>query len=796
MKLLFSELHKIWGQRVFALCLAVLVAANLFLLYIGTKPGENSAPAAAYRAVTSDLTGLDTESQQQFINQKLDLVYGVLQVEQVLAQSAGGGEWGIQLRKEYADVLEQYEEIYRNRDYQLYTSDLRTEYYLLSQIKAELDTVAAYPKFLEEVQAKANQLSEISIFQTSANGYNQKNIDKTAQVYAGMGNIKINYSPQKGLFTALDYQFTDLILLAAMLLMASLLVRQERDSGMLEVVRSTPAGRLKTAMAKLAALAASMLVVLLLMYGVNLVYCGLTFGLGPLSRSIQSVPALMRCTMQITVGEYLGRFLLAKWAGAFVMGLWVLLAMLWAQRTFTGWLAALALPVVQWLIRTAIPATSRLNVIKYANLASLMRTNELLGNYRNLYWFDTPVSLPLVEWLSVLVYGGLLLSGFCLLFCRAQLPSAPAFAGFCRKTAKTKSTTVLRQEARKLYLLGGALAILLVFGVYQVWTTVKTESYINAEGIYYAHYMKQLEGPYTKETYVTLQTMQKEFKPIFELQSKMQRGEISPSTYEIQMAAYYGLQEKLNVFQGIVYGNLSYIKENPQAHLVYERGWEKLFGFSGDGDLQDVLWAGVLSCICFGGLFAYEKKGGMQRVLMATPLGRRNTVTHKLMAGSIAATAITLLTYLPHLIVILRDYGLGQFFAPAMSLTQFHWIAAWVPLAGILIWGLVGRFAACFTMMFLLFWLSDCIGNSLASTFVGSLLLCLPPMLSLSGITALRWIGCYPLFHLAELAQRPLDSLAGILCLFIAASVCWLCSQDLYRRWGNADIMKQKENSL
>ena len=42
-------------------------------------------------------------------------------------------------------------------------------------------------------------------------------------------------------------------------------------------------------------------------------------------------------------------------------------------------------------IRAAIPATSRLNVIKYANLASLLQTNELLGNYRNLFWFGSPI---------------------------------------------------------------------------------------------------------------------------------------------------------------------------------------------------------------------------------------------------------------------------------------------------------------------------------------------------------------------------------------------------------------------
>ena len=43
MRLLLAELRKVWGQRIFALCLVVLAAANLFLLYTGTRPGENSA---------------------------------------------------------------------------------------------------------------------------------------------------------------------------------------------------------------------------------------------------------------------------------------------------------------------------------------------------------------------------------------------------------------------------------------------------------------------------------------------------------------------------------------------------------------------------------------------------------------------------------------------------------------------------------------------------------------------------------------------------------------------------------
>ena len=652
----------------------------------------------------------------------------------------------------------------------------------LTQLKAELDTVAGYPQFLEDVQAKAKQLSGISIFNTGKSSYDRANIDKTAAVYAGMGDVAIQYAPQKGLFTALDYPFTDLILLAAMLLVASLLLRHERDSGMLHLVRSMPGGRLHTALAKLGALAVSLLAVLLLLYGVNLAYCGLTFGLGPLSRSIQSVPALMRCTMQITVGQYLVLFLLAKWAGAFVMGLWVMLAALWARRAFAGWCAALALPAAQWLIRQAIPATSRLNVIKYANLASILRTNELLGNYRNLYWFDAPVSLPLVEWLAAILYGILLAGGFCLLFCRGRLAAAPAFAGLRRKAAKTRATTVLRQESRKLFVLCGSAAVLVAFAGWQTFRTVTAESYIDAQEIYYAYYMKQLAGPYTEETRQKLLEMNGEFEPIRQLDAALQSGKITSEAYQAQMGAYYGLQQKMQVFQRILYGNLAYLKEHPNAQLVYESGWKKLFGFSGEGDLQDTLIAGLVSCVCFAGLFAFEHRGGMKRVVMATPLGRRYTLRRKLAVGALGAALVCLFTCLPRFVVVLRDYGLCRPFAPAMSLADYAAIPAGVSLSDLLVFGVLARLAACLCMMLLLMALSEYMGNTLGAMFVGSIAFCLPPLLALSGLSGLRWVGFYPLFHITGLARRA-DVWAGLGALVIALGLGWLAAEKLREAW-------------
>ena len=450
-------------------------------------------------------------------------------------------------------MFDAYEQEYNDKSYTLFTDDLNIEYRLFSQLQSEYDTVAAYNDFLEGVQTKAAQLSGISIFQNDRTGYDLKNIERTAQVYAGLTDTPIEYYPQKGLYTAISYAFTDLILLAAMLLLALILVRQERDNGLLSLIRSLPGGRLKTAIAKLAAFAASLLVVLMVLYGVNLAYCSASFSLGPMNRTIQSVPALMRCTMQITVGQYLFRFLLAKWAGAFVMGLWVMLAALIAKRAAAGWIGALALPLAMYGIRAAIPATSHWNVVKYANMVSLLQTNELLGNYRNLFWFGNPVSLPLVEWLTAAVLGGALFAAFCTVFAKAQLLPAAKHSFALTFSRKTRATSVTHEEGRKLLLMNGAavfLAAFLAFGIYQ---GVTAESYIDADEIYYAYYMKHISGPWSEESRDWIRNQRNEFIPMLETQKRVNSGELSSDA----LLAYSSLQQKYSVYQRVVQSNIN-----------------------------------------------------------------------------------------------------------------------------------------------------------------------------------------------------------------------------------------------
>lgn len=745
MSLLTAELRKVWGNRVFPMLLAVLVAANLLLLWMGTRPTANQPPAAAYHAVGADVAALgsDMAAKSDFLHGKLDEAESLLNLENYYRNLAYGNSVYLQhYREENATLFDQYEQMYLDKSYTLYTDSLTMEYRLFAQLVNEYDTVAGYTDFLDSVQTKANQLAGISIFQNDETGYDLKNIEVTAAVYADLGETAIDYYPQKGLYTAISYAFTDLILLASMLVLALLLVRQERDSGLLSLVRSLPGGRLQTALAKLGAFALSLLAVLALLYGVNLAYCAATFGLGPLTRTIQSVPALMRCTMQITVGQYLFRFLLAKWAGAFVMGLWVMLAALVARRAAAGWAAALAEPLVMFGIRAAIPATSRLNVIKYANLASLLQTNELLGNYRNLYWFGSPIGLPLVEWTAAVVYGGALGFGFCWVFARAQLLSAAKRGFLLGLRHKTHATSIYKEEARKLLLLNGAALVLAAFAGFGIYQGVTAESYIGPDEIYYAYYMKHISGPFTQESYDWLEQQGEEFAPLLEGNSAA-----SGVPYDV-----FSLRQKYIVYNQIINQNINYyLKEHPGAWLVYESGYRELFGFAGDADVQDTLLAGLACALCFSGLFSMERRGGMETILCTTPLGRKRTVRAKLAVSAGVAVLIAAASCLPHLIQVLRDYGLPVLFAPAMSISEFESLPAFVTLSDVLLFWFVCRIAACLCMGAITLTLGRVFGNLLPALFVSAVGYCLPALLSLSGMDGgIEWLGFWPLFHAAN----------------------------------------------
>lgn len=786
-RLACAELRKVWHSQFFLLAFTVLLGVNLFLLWFGTGHTPGSVPPSAYRTLSGEISGMGMEETDAFLHNELARAKGLSHIYQVLREEAwNSGKENEYWRAEYADDFAAYYDMYKAGNFLRYGETLSQEYRFLDGLVLEFEQASGYEEFLDSIEQKAKQLSSISIFANSGSGYDMENIRVTDEAFRGMRGTPIQYYPQKGLMTALGFALTDVVAVFAMVLIATVLVRTERDNGLLALIRATPAGRLRTAAAKLIALGVSLFVVLLGLYGVNLVYCGALYGLGPLSRTIQSVPGLMRSTWKLTVGEYLGCFLLTKWAAAFVCGAWVMLAMLCARRLLTGALGALALFAANLLIRSLIPATSRWNVLKYANLVSLLRTNELLGGYRNLYWLDHPVPLLLVECLAALLFGGLFLTGFCVAFSKAVFTNAPRVRLLIRwKRPRRKSafTTPLRQEAYKLFVMQGAALLLALFAGFQVYTAVTTESYVDADEIYYQYYMKHVEGPLTRESIEWLNEQNEEFRPIYQLQAALRAGTITPEAFQAMMQGYASLQQKMNVFLRVV-AQAKAVQKTPGAQLVYETGWLRLLDYTDTADLPDTLWAAILCAICFSGLFSVERQTGMVHVIGTMPLGRRYTVRCKLRLSLSVCAVLTALSLLPRVWVSARDYGLGTWFAAVNNIGEYAAAPA-LPLLFLFLLLFSARFAAVACMACVTLALSERIGNTFGALFASLLLFALPPLLSVCGLTAAKWASLYPLFHTGALF-RTAEQVACFMLLFISAAVCWLCREYLHARFARA----------
>ncbi|MEG1699056.1 MAG: hypothetical protein RR271_05475 [Oscillospiraceae bacterium] len=788
-----AELAKVWRSRVFLLLLTGLLCINLFLLWVVTNPLQGAYSSHAYRTMNVNLQGLSMREKSDFINEEFRKTQGLAVIDGVVRMEAyNQGKPDTYARERYAAEFAEFYEIYKAKSYLTYNDTLAKEYKFLQKMQAECETVYGYEGFLDSVAQKATQLSGISIFAESADGYDMKNITATAAAYEGMRGVPIDYTPQMGLFTALDFSLTDVIAVFAMLLIATVLVRSERDSGLLNIIRATPAGRLKTAGAKLFSLTISLAGVLVLLYGVNLLYCGGVYGLGSLSRSIQSVPALMRSTLLLNVGQYIGLFLFTKWLAAVVAGVWVMLCMLVAKRAFGGTLGALSLLGLNLFIRTIIPATSRFNVLKYANLVSLLRTNELIGGYRNLYWFSSPVSIVLVE--GAMAAGCFVL--FTALFCRAfahwQLRSSgrlalPRALSFLLQLRKKRPivTTVQRTEWRKLLLMNGALLFVLLFAGYQVYTALNTQSYIDADEIYYSHYIKQVQGPVTQEKIDLLKTQWEEFRPLAELDAQLRAGEITSEQYQMMMGAYANLQQKYNAYNRVL-SKFEYFKTHPRAQFVYESSYLKLFDTADRNDVTDTLLASLLCVLCFAGFFAMERQSGVARVIAATPLGRSATVKAKLRCANWLCGALALLSVLPRVWIVLRDYGLGAFFAPSYSMAEFDGTPE-IPLFFLLLLFPLARFVALRLVAGVTLVLSQKLGNLFSALFAGGIIFSLPLLLSLSGLSNAKWLSVYPLFHTAALFANTAEMVAALFVLGICGAGIYCGNWYLQEHFGQTE---------
>ena len=773
-RLLLAEYKKLLGSRMLQLGVLFLLGANFFFLYIS---GSRSAiQPSAYRSAIAALQGMPLEEQAAFLEEKIDLLSNLNQVELVYREYAQGhtGGW----TAETIHIVSQYKDRYLQGGFLEFSDTIEDELLLSKLLLQEVYTVQGYPDFLNEIQEKAQQLGNISIFQQSSETQRENELACTA--YAGLQGTQITYAPQKGILQALNFKMSDVFLVFGVLLFAFWAVRSEIESGMMRYVHSFSRGRGQTALAKLAAIWGATGGMTLLLYGANLLWCALSYGFGPLDRSIQSLPSFLRCPYPLTIAQYIGVFLLAKWAAACVMGTCILAICTAMRKAWAAGAFSLLFVGVCALLYWQIPGAGRWNVLKYATPVSLLQTNELVGGWQCLHWFGTPVPRHIVALCAALAYIGAAAVYFLCFQCRSFIVSERKGIRLRRKQVECwKHRSVLRMELFKLYVLQGAGLLLFLLLLVQLQSVAGQKNYLHPEEMYYKQDMTRLSGSWNADRYEEWEQILAELQPLSH-----------PETLtEAQKAA---LETRYRVLKERIYPQLldkiEQQKNGEKTQFVYGTGYEQLFDLDDIASrLQMTLWASVLSVLCFAGVFASERGKKLDLLLASTVNGKEQLVHTKLRISAAAAIFIAVLLYLPGFTQAVRFYGLPALSAPARSLAAYQTgLLAGLPLGVFVLLDFLGVVSGCIVMALFVLWLGCRLRNLVLTILLGGLSLSIFLLLETAGVQGASWLSLYPLFHLGKALQTPATGVAALLLGFVWAGAAWLCKEDLLHIFGSS----------
>ena len=783
--LTWFELQKVWKNKICIFSTALLLLVNLFLLWTQSKPAAGTRQMDnAYRKLISDIYYMTMEEKIEYLQGYHDLIHAMYTIDQIERQAAMvGNTYFALLRQNNSDIYDEYYKTYQAGGFLRYMHDISAEYSFINSIYLEYQQVRDYPDFLTEIESKALWLGDILIFSDSG-GYNSQNLKKTASDFSAMNIVKPNFFPQKGLYNATNLWMTNFVILLVQLFIAFTLIRNEMDTGILLLIRATKKGRWSTAAAKVMAMGISTLFVIIIFYGSNLLFCSSLFGLGNLNVPIQSYYFLMRSTLKCNVLEYIVLFMLTKWAAFFTIGLWVLLSCVLTKRAGTGYLLGIAFPIGCELLRLMIQPTSNFNLLRYANISSLVQTNELLGSYRNINILNKPTHIIIIEVTIALLCTIGFGSYFCLRLCGWQIQAVRT-----RKFKKRNSFLLSYyfsdlgwQETYKVMIAYGGILVLLAFLFIQGVLAYNAESYLTPDEIYYRHYINHMEGVLTQDKIDWFVEQGEEFRPIWELESAFRKGLINAQEYQSALSAYAGLMNKYIIYQQIYYELLT-ANNTPGNQMIYENGYRYLFGFDNQDNLLQCLLVCITLSIFCSPVFSLEKQNQMKRIITTTYSGRKESVIAKYRVAGYTVVSVCLISQLPELVIILRDYWFSALTAPLRSMNIFIDSPLNMPVFIFIILSFFVRIVGGLSVTAVILAVSEYIGNIIMTVIVSTIIFCLPPLLAINGLSVMQWFGVYPLFNFAPMMVTADNAAVGFLYLVGWMIIGGACIYWLFGRY-------------
>lgn len=592
---------------------------------------------------------------------------------------------------DYKEAFDNLEGMPVDEAYALYADieddrmDFNAQAFLNRAVKSELEEQATYEEYLNGITKTADMITSVSIF-SDKDSYSYKNAKKTSDVYERLKEkIDIETGPSKGVELWSENGITGIIGILVLLVVINEMILKDRESGQLNLLFTMDKGRTEHGAVKLFVCAASAFVVTFIILLTAFLTCEQLFGIGDVSRSIQSVVGLKGCNLKISVAGYIVVYYIVLSFTVTVLSLIVFFIESLIRSSVMVYLAVALVFGIEATLYYVIGDTSYLAILRELNLFSFLNPGRYLSVYGNVSIFGYPVDRFLFVGVSLItifvLFAPLAVKAYSVqttIPVKNRKPDGLVTGRVCsliervKKRFIPKSVSIWPHEIYKLMICGGTLWILVLFAVFEIYSFTPASEYFENEDYYYLKgYLQKYEGPVTDETILAVEEELEGFDRTYE----EFRSVLEKCPPELAAGVSLQYQDRLKPKGGLdlLKARVERLKRNG-GYIIYDTGYRLLTfdRMAKHKELNMAITLSIMLVLSLSYLFACDDSLYMDRITSVMLKGRKRLNIKKMIIGSIIAFLIYVMNYFPYVFSIFKVYGSNGLSFPVQSVSHLE----------------------------------------------------------------------------------------------------------------------------
>ncbi|MCD7811510.1 MAG: hypothetical protein LUG91_06630 [Ruminococcus sp.] len=692
MRALTTELKKLFSNRIFLLIIAAVFVLNAYLMFRTANSGDSTP--SDYKAIYSQLSGMTDEEKLDWLEERC-------------------GE---------------------------YSGEHQYNWDVLCELRDECANIVGYQEYLENIESQAKSMTSVSIF-AKPDTFNYRSIVKTPPAYENVQGVQPVFDVSKGIILATDNNFTDILCGFIVLFAVLSLMISDREQGMSGLLFPLKRGRGYLLLTKLAALMITIFCTILLIYCENLIISASLYGLGDLTRPVQSLSGFIGCNLKINVIAYLILYILFKFIAIFAIGAVLSLVAVNTKNTITFYGISAIILVAEGFAYAKIHPLSIYSIFRYINLISLTKVNEIFCNYKNINFWEYPVPLIPTSIGAVVVISIVSAALSAILYAKKRNLEFRRIGIKFKFGKNNKIRSKIYYTLYKSLIMQKGIFLIIIFVAVAGFLNQSFIKKYDVNDVYYSYYCETYEGVITSET---LEKCNSEAQYFDDIQAKIDElnadgvytSELSDLYKEFAPSmGFYPLQARIEL-----------IKDTDGAQIFYDTGYKRAFGIDGYSDDMKYAFAAMLLCIFLvSPLIANDNKYRMNSVVNATASGKKSYLRRNIAVAAIYGLIASLLWTISYAISISKYYNHNGLSAPIQCITDFADFPLNISVFQYIILIVLFRTIAIILASFVMLWVSSKCKNTTYAVLINFAVFALPILIYLLGAEFAANIGFNPL---------------------------------------------------